>query len=428
MEKTIKFIHIADVHLDAWREKELKRLNFLAFKKVVDEAISRKVDFLLISGDVLHVSMPSIDAIRFLTRELNKLKKNNIDVFAIPGSHDLNSAETSFLYVLEDADLLKITSNMIIENDSLVLLPTVYKDEVVIYGMLGRAGSLEKEYYKRIKKLKDWEQHKDKFKIFQMHIGVNEIMPKEMQIPQNIPLNTLPKGFDYYASGHIHKTIIKEIRTLDKQGHIVYPGPVYTDNFQELQEMKGRSNYVYVETIFDGKEWKTNIKHESFVLKEVIYKEINVNGLTPKQVEEKTLNIINNDNVSDRIVLIKYLGNVDGLVSNIDFKKLKEEITQKGAYIVKINTSHLSSKFDDSSVYVESRSDIKEIETRFLNEIVESAKGKYSFDVEKVTTLLFNNLSEIKEENETSSTYESRVVGKTFSKIENLIQKEVGNK
>ncbi len=428
MEKSIKFIHIADVHLDAWREKELKRLNFLAFKRVVDEAISREVDFLLMSGDILHVSMPSIDAIRFLTRELNKLKKHNIEVFAIPGSHDLNSAESSFLYVLEDADLLKITSNMKIENDSLVLLPTIYKDDVVIYGMLGRAGSLEKEYYKRIKDLKDWEQHKDKFKIFQMHIGVNEIMPKEMQIPQNIPLNILPKGFDYYASGHIHKTIIKEVRTLNKRGYICYPGPVYTDNFQELQEMRGRSNYLYVEAIFDGKEWKTSIHHKTFVLRDVIYEEINVNGLTPKQVEEKTLNMINNNNVDDKIVLVKYVGSVDGLISNIDFKKLKEEITKKGAYIVKINTSHLSSKFDDSSIFIENRSDIKEIETKFLNEIIESAKDKYSFDVERVTTLLFNNLSEIKEENETSSTYESRVVGKTFSKIENLMQKEVDNR
>ena len=45
----------------------------------------------------------------------------------------------------------------------------------------------------------------------------------------------MPKGFQYYAGGHVHYRfdIIKE-----GYGKIVYPGPVFPNNFKELEELK----------------------------------------------------------------------------------------------------------------------------------------------------------------------------------------------
>ena len=71
-----------------------------------------------------------------------------------------------------------------------------------------------------------------------LHNTINELKPKDMEKVDGMSLSLLPKNFDYYAAGHVH--FIKEIN--HGKGKLVYPGPLFPNNFKEIEELWG----VYV--------------------------------------------------------------------------------------------------------------------------------------------------------------------------------------
>jgi DNA repair exonuclease SbcCD nuclease subunit len=94
----ISFIHCADLHLDSPMiglknlpssiKHRLQESTFTAFKKIIDEAIQRKVDFVIIAGDIYDGEDRSLRAqIRF-RQEMERLEQQGIAVFIIHGNHD----------------------------------------------------------------------------------------------------------------------------------------------------------------------------------------------------------------------------------------------------------------------------------------------------------------------------------------------------
>lgn len=88
------FVHIADVHLDA-------RLRFLgerggqhraniraAFTRCVDLALERRVDALLIAGDLFDSQRPGRGTVDFTRQQLARLSQAGIAVRIVPGTHD----------------------------------------------------------------------------------------------------------------------------------------------------------------------------------------------------------------------------------------------------------------------------------------------------------------------------------------------------
>ena len=70
----MKFAHMADCHIGAWRDPKLKDLSMQAFIKAVDISIKQKVDFILISGDLFNTSLPGIDHLKETTKKLKGLR------------------------------------------------------------------------------------------------------------------------------------------------------------------------------------------------------------------------------------------------------------------------------------------------------------------------------------------------------------------
>ena len=97
----MKFIHVADLHLGYEQYNLRERMvDFAsAFKQVVDFAINKKVDFVLISGDLFDKRDINADTLEQADVLINKLKKANIKVIAIEGNHDKQSL-TSLLFAL----------------------------------------------------------------------------------------------------------------------------------------------------------------------------------------------------------------------------------------------------------------------------------------------------------------------------------------
>ena len=59
----VKFAHISDVHLGAWRDERLNELGYKAFEKTVNNVIDEEVDFVIISGDLYDVSNPKVEVL-----------------------------------------------------------------------------------------------------------------------------------------------------------------------------------------------------------------------------------------------------------------------------------------------------------------------------------------------------------------------------
>ncbi len=223
----MKFAHLADCHIGAWRDPKLKELPMQAFEKAIEKCMEEKVDFVLISGDLFNTSLPGIEYLKRTVRKLKGLKQKNIETYVIAGSHDFSPSGKTILDVLEEAGLIHNVVKGSIENNKLRLRFTIdEKTKAKITGMLGKKGMLERSYYESLDKTN--LEKESGFKIFMFHSAISELKPKELEKMDSSPISFLPKGFDYYAGGHVH--IVKDI-SLEGYKNVVYPGPLFPNNF-----------------------------------------------------------------------------------------------------------------------------------------------------------------------------------------------------
>ncbi len=328
----MKFAHLADCHIGAWRDPKLKELPMQAFEKAIDKCISEKVDFILISGDLFNTSLPGIEYLKRTVRRLKELKNKNIPVYIIAGSHDFSPSGKTILDVLEEAGLIiNVVKGSVKDNKLKLNFTKDEKTKVKITGMLGKKGMLEKSFYQSLDKTN--LEKEAGFKIFMFHSAISELKPKELEKMDSSPISFLPKGFDYYAGGHIH--IVKDV-SLEGYKNVVYPGPLFPNNFYELEKLERGGFYIY-----DNKK----LRYEPIQIKNVFSININAEHKTPEQVMEEFREKIKNKEFFDTIVLVRIEGTLEqGKPSDIDFKEIYDALNQKGNYYVMRNTNKLKSK------------------------------------------------------------------------------------
>ena len=388
----MKFAHLADCHLGSWREPKLKELNSRAFEKAVDICIKEKVDFILISGDLFNTSIPSIDVLRETVVKLKKLKDLNIQVYTIAGSHDFSPSGKTMLDVLEQAGLVKNIAKATEENGKLRLIFTKdNKTGAKIAGMIGKKGMLEKSYFKAIDK-ESLEREKG-FKIFMFHTALDELKPKELEKMDSAPISLLPKGFDYYAAGHVH---VRMEKSLSGYKNIIYPGPLFPNNFSELEKETG-GFYIYD----NGK-----IEFKPINIINVHAVEIDCNHKVPEQITSEVLSKIQNKEFLNTIVLLRLYGTLEsGKTSEIDFKEIFNQLNEKNAYFVMKNTNKLETKeFEEVKV---STSNIEEIESNLIKENI--GQIEINMPEEKLIYNLMRVINTEKEEGELNRDFEERL-------------------
>ncbi|HEX6989784.1 MAG TPA: DNA repair exonuclease [Bacillota bacterium] len=88
------FLHIADVHLDARlrflgeRGREHRANIRAAFTRCIDLALERRVDALLIAGDLFDSQRPGRGTVEFVREQFQRLGEAGIAVRIVPGTHD----------------------------------------------------------------------------------------------------------------------------------------------------------------------------------------------------------------------------------------------------------------------------------------------------------------------------------------------------
>ncbi|MFA6089576.1 MAG: metallophosphoesterase [Candidatus Woesearchaeota archaeon] len=433
----MKYAHLGDVHIGSFREPEMSNLSTIAFSKAIDTCIKEKVDFILIAGDLFNTALPEINSLKVVTEKLKELQDNNISCYLVPGSHDFSPTGKTMLDVLESAGLLinVVKGQMTSDNKLQLTFSIDKKTGAKITGMLGKKGGLESEYYKDI----DYSnlEKEEGYKIFMFHTTITELKPKDMQNVESNPISILPKGFNYYAGGHVH--IVKEAKY--GNANIVYPGPTFPANFKELEELQHGGFYIIdtntinakttnAQTINNEKnnnhtnkvETHTNENNKENITGQLTYHKITVfdvisvkidaDNKTPKEVEEDIEEFFKSKDVNRKIILIRVEGELqNGKSTDINFRHITESLEQKNSHYVLRNTTKLISK-----EFKEVKTDSKEnIEEEIIKNNTPQIKIE-DFDVEKLVKELMDNSNDERHEGETVFGYEKRIIEK-FDKI-----------
>lgn len=393
----MRFAHLADCHIGGWRDPKLKDISLKAFIRAIDICIDKKVDFILIAGDLFNTSLPSIDGLKEVTKKLKELADLGIKVYMIAGSHDFSPSGKTMLDVLENAGLIvNVAKGKEVEGKLKLEFTVDEKTDAKIAGMIGKKGGLEKGYYEAL--IREDLEKEEGYKIFMFHSLLSELKPKDMEKADSQPVSLLPKNFSYYAGGHPHFVLSKKI---EGYGTIAYPGPLFPNNFAELEKLE-RGGFYIVEG--DKAEW------QPIQIYNVHKISIECEHKTPKQIEEEIFKDISNKEFNNTIITIRLQGILEsGKISDIDFKSIFDMLYDKSAFFVMKNTSGLSTK-EFEEIKIESSS-AEETEERLIEEHLGKIKvDGMDKDREKDTIkALIRTLDTDREEGEKVSDFEQRI-------------------
>lgn len=376
----VRFAHIADVHLGGWRQPEMQDLNFKSFQKAIQTCIDKKVEFVLIAGDLFDTAYPPIEILKETFAEFRKLHDSRIPCFLIAGSHDYSVSGKTFLDVLEKAGFCRNIFNGEEKENYIYLTPIIHQG-IAIYGYPGKKSGLEIPDIRRVK-LNDAP---GMFKIFMLHTTIDKakgVLPIDSLETDNLPF------VDYYALGHLH---------IDFQyDNFVYPGPIFPNNFSELETL-GQGSFYIVDTNSNKPLEKIDIKIKEIAPITIVVK----NALI---ATERIIQDLDKRDLEDKIVLLRLEGLLeDQKISDIKFSKIEEFLKSKKIYFFLKNTHDLKVKEPELELEIE---ESENIEGESIKKYSDENPSKFNDKVES----LINVLSIEKQEGETTEVFNARLL------------------
>ncbi len=399
-----RFAHLSDCHIGGWREPELTALSIQGFTTAMELCIQRKVDFILIAGDLFNTSLPVFDALKEVARVLRVVQDAGIRVYLIPGSHDYSPSGKTMIDVLEKAGLCV---NVFRFSENKLQFTVDQKTGVKLTGMVGLKGGLESFTYQTLQK--ENLERETGFKIFLFHSLIDEYKPDFFEQIIGEPLSSFPKGFSYYAGGHPHYVFQKKEKGY---GLITYPGPLFPNNFLEMERLKTGGFYIVDDQL--------HLEHVPVMLKQVVSLRFSAEGKTPEQVKHEILTRLQKSPIKDCIVTLR----VDGILRQGKPSDLRfDDIVQKsGAYCVLKNTAKLqSAEFETISAQTGT---VEDIERSLLHEYASKKPLSFiSVSPETFISSLIHFFDREKHEGETIADFERRLLSDvvTLFPVEGLL-------
>ena len=279
----MKFVHIADMHFDTPFRMlsdradlgEIRRLDQRkALKKMIGYIKQNQIPYLFIAGDLYdeqYIRESTIKYINDLFKEISDTK-----IYIAPGNHD-PYLKNSYYATFSWNENVKIFTEKIekVENKDFILYGYGFED-----------------FYSKSSNIEDIQiENKEKINILLTHANIDG-SDKSGREYNNISSKKLKDiGFDYIATGHIHK------KNIEEDTNIIYPGSTISLGFDEL----GEHGMVV------GDIEKQNLKIEFIKLDEKELKEVEIDIseiLTIEELLEKVENLFIEENKLYKIILI----------------------------------------------------------------------------------------------------------------------------
>lgn len=341
----MKFVHIADMHLDA-QFKMLSDKNGIGeqrryeqriiIKKIINYIKQNKIKYFFISGDLYENQYIRSSTIKYINNLFSEI--NDTQIFISPGNHDpilKNSYYNNYTW----------NNNVHIFNAKFEKIET---EEADIYGYGFN------NFYCSNLNFDDLKiSNPNKINILVIHGTLDGNNLDDMQYNSMNSKMLEEKGFDYIALGHIHKNNFKN------NGKIIYPGSTISMGFDELGKhgmvtgeitkwgnklefikldktefVKQELNCTELNSIEEIIEKINTLELDENNLYEIILTgkrkfEININEIYKYYLNEKIIKIKNNTEINYNLEKIIQENNLRGLF-------VKEILNEKNNYNEKI--------------------------------------------------------------------------------------------
>lgn len=208
------FIHAADLHLDSPLRglsryegapvEKIRGATRRALENLVQLALEKEVDFILIAGDLYDGDQKDYDTALFFNRQMQRLLERRIPVFTIRGNHDAGSVITRTLTSPENVQAYPL------KRAATVLHPTL---PVAIHGQGFANASVQENLAVEYPAAQP-----DRFNIGLLHTSLAGSSEHDTYAPCSLAdLNQ--KAYQYWALGHIHQPSV-----IQESPWIVYSG------------------------------------------------------------------------------------------------------------------------------------------------------------------------------------------------------------
>ena len=244
MTRKVRFLHVADFHLgapvrglEALSDEWAARLQTAipeAYDRVIDAALTRDVDFVIIAGDVFDSSSASYCDYLHFFEGLDKLHAAGIPVYLVAGNHDpYTSWARNIGRLSESAHLLGVgvPTFKLFERDGEPLCLIGGRSYYAQAWPLGEGVADGITRANAVGALS--EEHPNAaeapFAIGVIHTGLDVDASKAAVDEETL----LAQDIDYWACGHLHRHLV---RPADDDPRIVFPGCVQGRDIKESGE------------------------------------------------------------------------------------------------------------------------------------------------------------------------------------------------
>ncbi len=179
------------------------------------------------------------------------------------------------------------------------------------------------------------------FKVFAFHSGITQFKPDYLSEMETLDIESLPKGFDYYAGGHIHQ---RGEYHLPGYQRVVFPGPLFTGYGGKDLEMtaRGERRGFYVVDFDDRFRSMRFVQVKSAT---GAYLEFDAAGMNAMEASKLLQERASRLEVGGKLVSMRVTGELaGGKTTEVDVQAAKKGMESRGALYVYVNRHGLTSK------------------------------------------------------------------------------------
>jgi DNA repair exonuclease SbcCD nuclease subunit len=198
----ITFLHAADIHLDSPLQgleryegapvDEIRGATRRALENLVETALEREVDFVLIAGDLYDGDWKDHNTGLFFVRQMSRLREAGIPAVLISGNHDAANRMTKSLRLPENVELLSHRQAQTASSGKLRDLGVAVHGRS--FGRPAEYENLASSYPQRLSGM---------FNIGLLHTSLTGAEGHEPYAPCSHD-DLRRKRYDYWALGHVH--------------------------------------------------------------------------------------------------------------------------------------------------------------------------------------------------------------------------------